>query len=338
MKTINEFIEALPKVELHLHLEGSFEPELMFEIAKRNQITLPFDSIESLKAAYQFENLQQFLDIYYQGMNVLQTEQDYFDLTWAYLQRVSAQNVRHVEVFWDPQGHLERDITFETQINGIYKALQQGQDQLDISFKLIMSFLRHLPEQSAFETLTLAEPYLDKIYAVGLDSSELGHPPEKFARVYQKCRELGLKLTAHAGEEGPSEYIWQALDLLNVDRIDHGNRALEDEALVQRLAEQKYTMTVCPLSNLKLKVVNQLDNHPIPQMLEQNLAATVNSDDPAYFGGYMNENLIALQQSVDLTSQQLYQLSLNAIDGSWADDSRKQQLRQELDKVLAAYE
>ncbi len=337
MSNLSQFIAALPKAELHLHIEGSFEPELMFNIAERNGITLPFDSVEALKKAYEFNNLQEFLDIYYQGMNVLQTEQDYYDLTMAYLQRVKTDNVRHVEIFWDPQGHLERNIAFSTQINGILKALEEGEQLLDISYRLIMSFLRHLPEESAFETLTQAEPYLDHIYGVGLDSSEVGHPPEKFARVFAACKEKGLKVTAHAGEEGPAEYVWQALDLIQVDRVDHGNRSLEDDKLVQRLVADQQVLTVCPLSNLKLQVVTDLSQHPIPDMLEAGLKATVNSDDPAYFGGYMNDNLNALQQAVGLDKAQLATLTRNAIEGSWAETERKKLLLAELDQVIAEF-
>jgi len=333
---MSQFIAALPKAELHLHIEGSFEPELMFEIAQRNQIELPFASVEALKLAYEFNNLQEFLDIYYQGMNVLQHEQDYYDLTMAYLNRVKADNVRHVEIFWDPQGHLERGIAFNTQIEGILRALNEGEQKLDISYRLIMSFLRHLSEESAFDTLAEAEPYLDKIYAVGLDSSELGHPPEKFARVFAECRNKGLKITVHAGEEGPADYVWQALDLLKVDRVDHGNRSLEDASLVQRLVDDRQVLTVCPLSNLKLQVVTDLSQHPIPAMLKAGLKATVNSDDPAYFGGYMNDNLNALQQAVNLDKTQLAILTRNAIKGSWADDARKVRLLAELEQVTKA--
>ena len=337
MSNLSQFIAALPKAELHLHIEGSFEPELMFNIAERNGITLPFDSVEALKKAYEFNNLQEFLDIYYQGMNVLQTEQDYYDLTMAYLQRVKTDNVRHVEIFWDPQGHLERNIAFSTQINGILKALEEGEQLLDISYRLIMSFLRHLPEESAFETLTQAEPYLDHIYGVGLDSSEVGHPPEKFVRVFAACKEKGLKVTAHAGEEGPAKYVWQALDLIQVDRVDHGNRSLEDDKLVQRLVADQQVLTVCPLSNLKLQVVTDLSQHPIPAMLAAGLKATVNSDDPAYFGGYMNDNLNALQQAVDLDKAQLATLTRNAIEGSWAEAEHKKLLLAELDQVIAEF-
>lgn len=335
---ITSLIKALPKAELHLHIEGSFEPELMFRLAQRNDITLSYDSVASLKEAYQFNNLQEFLDLYYQGMNVLQTQQDYYDLTRAYLDKVHSQNVRHVEIFWDPQGHLERGIDFGTQITGILQALKEARSQQGMSYRLIMSFLRHLSEESAFETLELAKPYLDEIYGVGLDSSEQGHPPEKFQAVFAACRDLGLKITAHAGEEGPPEYVWQALDLLQVDRVDHGNRSLEDSALIERLAESQMVLTVCPLSNLKLQVVKSLQDHPIPAMLAAGLKATINSDDPAYFGGYMNENLIQLQQAVGLSADAIITLVRNSITGSWAEDARKQALLTELDAVVAKFQ
>lgn len=336
MSDITAFIQALPKVELHLHIEGSLEPELMFQMAARNQISIPYASVDQLRDAYQFNNLQEFLNIYYQGMQVLQTEQDFYDLTWAYLQRMQRQNVKHVEIFWDPQGYLERSVPFATQINGIHRALSDGQVLLGISFRLIMSFLRHLSEQSAFETLAAAEGYLDKIYAVGLDSSELGHPPEKFARVFAACRTKGLKLTAHAGEEGPAEYVYQALDILRVDRIDHGNRALEDTALVARLVEEQRLLTVCPLSNLKLQVVKDLAAHPISAMLTAGLMVTVNSDDPAYFGGYISENFQVLAEAQGLNRVQLATLACNAIKGSWATAERRAELLAELDQLCRA--
>lgn len=337
MSDLSQFIAALPKAELHLHIEGSFEPELMFSIAERNGITLPYASVEALKKAYEFRNLQEFLDIYYQGMNVLHKEQDYYDLTMAYLKRIHADNVRHTEIFWDPQGHLERGVSFSTQIQGILAALKDGEKTMGISYRLIMSFLRHLSEESAFETLAEAEPFLTEIDGVGLDSSELGHPPEKFARVFAACKARGLKITAHAGEEGPPDYVWQALDMIRVDRIDHGNRSLEDPVLVQRLVDDQQVLTVCPLSNLKLCVVPDLKDHPIPAMLELGLKATINSDDPAYFGGYMNDNLNTLQQAVDLNKAQLTTLTRNAIEGSWATPKRKAQLLSELDEVCAEF-
>ncbi len=309
----------MPKAELHLHIEGTFEPEQMFAIAQRNQVALKYDSVDALKAAYQFENLQDFLDLYYQGMSVLLKEQDFYDLTMAYLKRVHEDNVVHVEIFFDPQGHLSRGVSFDTQIKGVYGALKDAERDLGITFKLIMSFLRHLDEASAFETLKLAKPYLDWIDGVGLDSSELGHPPEKFVNVFHECQSLGLKVTMHAGEEGPPEYVWQALDDIGVDRIDHGNRALEDTNLVATIKRQGLTLTVCPLSNLKLCVVDTLVEHPIRSMLRLGLNATVNSDDPAYFGGYMNDNFAALVKDTEITKEELYKLACNAFEGSWLD-------------------
>lgn len=313
----------MPKAELHLHIEGTFEPEQMFAIAQRNQVALKYDSVEALKTAYQFENLQDFLDLYYQGMSVLLKEQDFYDLTMAYLKRVHEDNVVHVEIFFDPQGHLSRGVSFETQIKGIHGALKDAERDFGISFKLIMSFLRHLDEVSAFETLALAKPYLEMIDGVGLDSSEVGHPPVKFENVFRECKALGLLITAHAGEEGPPEYVWQALDVIGVDRIDHGNRALEDEDLIATIKHKGLTLTVCPLSNLKLCVVDTLEEHPIRSMLRLGLNATVNSDDPAYFGGYMNDNYAALVQETQLTKEELYRLACNAFEGSWLDASTK---------------
>ncbi|WP_417552004.1 adenosine deaminase [Marinomonas fungiae] len=314
----------MPKAELHLHIEGTFEPEQMFAIAQRNHVALKYNSVEELKAAYQFENLQDFLDLYYQGMSVLLNEQDFYDLTMAYLKRVHEDNVVHVEIFFDPQGHLSRGVSFETQIKGIYGALKDAERDLGITFKLIMSFLRHLDEASAFETLALAKPYLEWIDGVGLDSSELGHPPEKFANVFRECKALGLPVTAHAGEEGPPEYVWQALDVIGVDRIDHGNRALEDTDLVATIKHKGLTLTVCPLSNLKLCVVDTLEDHPIRSMLRLGLNAMVNSDDPAYFGGYMNDNFHALVTQTKITREELFTLACNAFEGSWLDTESKQ--------------
>ena len=282
-----QLIDRLPKAELHLHIEGSLEPELLFALAARNGVAIPLDSVEAVRAAYDFSNLQDFLDIYYQGMSVLLTEQDFFDLTWAYLERARADNVRHVEIFFDPQGHTERGVAFETALDGIERALKAGEADLGISYRLIMCFLRHLSEEDAFATLEQAMPHLSRIHGVGLDSSEVGHPPSKFARVFARARELGLHVTAHAGEEGPPEYVHEALDLLAVERIDHGNRALEDDALAQRIADEGLTLTVCPLSNLKLCVIRDIADSPIKRMLDLGLKATVNSDDPAYFGGYI---------------------------------------------------
>lgn len=331
---MKSFIENLPKAELHLHIEGTFEPELMFEIAQRNSIELPYEDVEALRKAYDFSQLQDFLDIYYQGMNVLQKEQDFYDLTWAYLKRIHAQNVLHTEIFFDPQGHTSRGVAFETALNGIYSALQDGQQQLGISFGVIMCFLRHLDADDAMATLEQALPYKDKIIGMGLDSSELGHPPEKFTAVFEKAKSEGFRIVAHAGEEGPPEYVYQALDLLKVDRIDHGNRALEDEALTQRIAKEGIALTVCPLSNLKLRVVDDLKDHPMRKMLAAGLKATMNSDDPAYFGGYMNENFLQLTEALDLTRDEIVTLARNGFEAAFISDEQKQLLMDRLDTYV----
>lgn len=336
MTVSDAFIEGLPKVELHLHIEGSLEPELMFALAKRNGITIPFNSVEEVAAAYDFSNLQDFLDIYYQGMNVLQTEQDFYDLTWAYLTKMAAQNVRHVEIFFDPQGHTERGVAFATVMDGIARALDDGEEKLGITSHIIMCFLRHLSEESAFATLEDAMPYTDRIIGVGLDSSEVGHPPSKFARVFAKARQMDMLIVAHAGEEGPPEYVWEALDELHVNRIDHGNRSLEDDALVRRLVKEEMPLTVCPLSNLKLCVVKDLKDHPLKKMLALGLKATINSDDPSYFGGYMNENYKAITHALELDRDALVTLARNSIDASFVDDGRKDALHAELDAYAEA--
>lgn len=323
--TLIELSKKMPKTELHLHIEGTFEPEQMFAIAQRNQVELKYNTVDALKAAYQFTNLQDFLDLYYQGMSVLLHEVDFYDLTMAYLEKVNSENVVHVEIFFDPQGHLSRDVPFDVQIKGIYNALQDAQKKWGMSSKLIMSFLRHLSEESAFETLEQATPFLSWIDGVGLDSSELGHPPEKFLRVFEACKNLGLKVTAHAGEEGPPDYVWQAIEQIGVDRIDHGNRALEDDKLVDEIKSRGLTLTVCPLSNLKLCVVNDMKNHPITRMLELGLNATVNSDDPAYFGGYMNDNYASLIHRTGISKTELLQLAKNGINGSWMNQHTKEQ-------------
>ncbi|HMO76458.1 MAG TPA: adenosine deaminase [Sphingopyxis sp.] len=329
------FIAALPKAELHLHIEGSLEPELMFELAQRNNVAIPFASVEEVRAAYAFSNLQDFLDIYYQGMGVLIAEQDFTDLTAAYLARAAADNVRHVEIFFDPQGHTERGIAFGTVIAGITRALDDARDRHGISSRLIMCFLRHLSEAEAETTLDQALPWLDRIDGVGLDSSEVGHPPSKFARVFARARTLGLKLVAHAGEEGPPEYVHEALDLLGVDRIDHGNRSLEDPALVRRLAAEGMTLTVCPLSNLKLCVVGDIAAHPLKTMLDAGLRATVNSDDPSYFGGYVNANYAAVADALDLSKADLVTLARNSFAGSFLDDEAKAQHLAAIDACAA---
>lgn len=317
------FIAGLPKAELHLHIEGSLEPELMFTLAQRNNIAIPFATVEDVRAAYAFSNLQDFLDIYYQGMGVLHTEQDFADLTAAYLARAHADHVRHVEIFFDPQGHTERGIAFATVLTGITRALAEAEARYGITSKLILCFLRHLSEADAEATLDEALPFLDRIDGVGLDSSEVGHPPSKFERVFARARGLGLKIVAHAGEEGPPAYVHEALDLLKVDRIDHGNRSLEDPALVARLAGESMCLTVCPLSNLKLCVVGDLTAHPLKTMLDAGLVATVNSDDPSYFGGYVNANFQAVADALDLSRADLVTLARNSFTGSFLDEQAK---------------
>jgi adenosine deaminase len=331
-----DFIGGLPKAELHLHIEGSLEPEQMFEFARRNRIALPFKSVEAVKAAYAFSNLQDFLDIYYQGAGVLQTEEDFHDLALAYFRRVAADGCKHVELFFDPQTHTGRGIPFGVVADGLLAGMAQAERSFGVTSKLILCFLRHLPEEAAFETLRAAEPYLERIVGVGLDSSELGHPPAKFEQVYKAARERGLKLVAHAGEEGPPAYVREALDLLHVDRIDHGNRSLEDPALVRRLAREAMTLTVCPLSNLKLCVVGEMAAHPLKRMLELGLRATVNSDDPAYFGGYLADNWIAVAEALDLTRAQLVTLARNSFSGSFLEPAEVARRLAEIDAYAAA--
>jgi len=333
---MKSFIAGLPKAELHLHIEGTFEPELMFELAERNGITLPYESVEALHKAYDFSQLQDFLDIYYQGMNVLRTEQDFYDLTWAYLEKVSQQAVRHVEIFYDPQGHVDRGISFETALNGIHSALVDGQKEFDISFGIIMCFLRHLDEEAAFDTLESALTHKDKIIGVGLDSSEMGHPPSKFERVFAKARDEGFHIVAHAGEEGPPEYIVEALDLLKVERIDHGNTCLRDPALVERLVKEQIPLTVCPLSNTKLCVVDDMKNHPLPEMLKLGLKAMINSDDPAYFGGYLNENYEAVSPILGDDKDTLALLARNSFCSAFISQEEKDKFVAEVDAYLKA--
>ncbi|MDP3634369.1 adenosine deaminase [Phenylobacterium sp.] len=317
MQTTADFIRGLPKAELHLHIEGSLEPEQMFEFARRNKVDLPFKTVEAVREAYAFSNLQDFLDIYYQGAGVLQTEEDFRDLAMAYFRRVAADGTVHAEIFFDPQTHTDREIPFAVAADGLLAGMAQAERELGVTSKLILSYLRHLSEEDAFKTLREAEPYLDRMVGVGLDSSELGHPPSKFAKVFKASRERGLKLSAHAGEEGPPEYVWEALDGLAVDRIDHGNRALEDPVLVKRLVAQGMTLTVCPLSNLKLCVVDDLKNHPLKRMLDLGLKATINSDDPAYFGGYIGENWTATTEALGLSRDELATLARNSFTGSF---------------------
>ncbi|AZZ46669.1 adenosine deaminase [Pseudomonas sp. Choline-3u-10] len=313
-----DWLNALPKAELHLHLEGSLEPELLFRLAERNKIALPWDNVDALRSAYNFGNLQEFLDLYYAGADVLRTEQDFYDLTWAYLQKCEEQNVVHTEPFYDPQTHTDRGIPFEVAMRGISGALADGRELLGISSGLILSFLRHLPEEEAFKTLEQAMPFRDAFFAVGLDSSEMGHPPSKFERVFAKARAEGFLAVAHAGEEGPPEYIWEALDLLKVSRIDHGVRASEDPKLIERLIAEQIPLTVCPLSNTKLCVFDDMSQHNILQMLEQGVKVTVNSDDPAYFGGYVTENFMALHESLGMTEDQARRLAQNSLDARLA--------------------
>ena len=319
MSDMEAFIRGLPKAELHLHIEGSLEPELMFELGRRNRVDLPFRSVEEVRGAYAFSNLQDFLDIYYQGAAVLLTAQDFEDLGLAYFRRLKADGGVHAEIFFDPQTHTDRGLPFSMAVEGLLSSMRRAETELGITSKLILCFLRHLDEEAAFATLKAADPWLDRIAGVGLDSSEVGHPPSKFARVFAAAGERGLKRVAHAGEEGPPDYVLEALDLLHVDRIDHGNRALEDARLVERLAEEKMTLTVCPLSNLKLCVVDDLARHPIPRMLQLGLRATVNSDDPAYFGGYVGDNYLALARCAAVSREDLVTLARNSFLGSFLD-------------------
>ena len=328
------FIAGLPKAELHLHIEGSLEPEMMFALAQRNGVSLVFESVEAIRAAYGFSNLQDFLDIYYQGMAVLLTEQDFFDLTTAYLDRAATDAVRHVEIFFDPQGHTARGVPMANVVGGIARALAEAEER-GITSRLIMCFLRHLPEADA--TLDAALPFLSLIHGVGLDSSEVGHPPEKFVRVFARARSLGLKVVAHAGEEGPPDYVWQALDVLKVDRIDHGNRALEDAALVDRIVTDGLTLTVCPLSNVKLCVVDDLAQHPLRRMLAAGLRATVNSDDPAYFGGYVNANFVAVADALNLTRDEILTLARNSFTGSFLPPAEQAVHLAAIDSFAATY-
>ncbi len=332
------FIAGIPKAELHLHIEGSLEPEMMFALAQRNAIDIPFASAEEVRKAYAFSNLQDFLDIYYQGMNVLRTEQDFYDLTTAYFRRIHADNAIHAEIFFDPQGHTERGVAFSTAIDGILRAMDDAQSDLNISSQLIMCFLRHLSEEDALATLEEATPYLDRISGVGLDSSELGHPPSKFAKVFAKAKALGLKAVAHAGEEGPPDYVWEALDILKIERMDHGNRSLEDPRLVQRLQDNQMTLTVCPLSNLSLCVVDNLKDHPLKKMLDLGLHATINSDDPSYFGGYLNDNYEATASALNLDKDDIIALAKNSFRGSFLDEETIAQSLRHIDDYVARFD
>lgn len=332
---MNVFIRDIPKAELHLHIEGTLEPETLFRIAERNGIKIKFDSVEKLRQAYRFNNLQSFLDIYYEGAGVLQNETDFYELTWEYLLKAKDQNVRHVEIFFDPQTHTERGIPFKTVITGIYQALYDGARDLNISFCLIMCFLRHLPESEAMETLLQALDFRDKITGVGLDSSESGHPPSKFMRVFEKARNEGFLTVAHAGEEGPPEYIWEAIQDLKVQRIDHGVRALEDKSLINELKRRQIPLTVCPLSNIKLCVFKNIREHNFKALFDQGLCVTVNSDDPAYFGGYVVENYLALQNAFQLTRNDIAQLAMNSFNAAFISQDKKDIFIDQIKKFMA---
>jgi adenosine deaminase len=325
MKKIIEFIKKTPKAELHLHIEGTLEPELLFELAKRNNIQIPYTNIEEVKSAYNFSDLQSFLNVFYQGSKVLVKEKDFFDLTWAYALKCKEDNVVHTEVFFDPQTHINRKVNFDVIINGIFNALQKANKEFGLTSKIIMCFLRHLDEADAFQVLDQALIHKDKIIGVGLDSSELGHPPKKFERVFKKAIEKGFLTVAHAGEEGPPEYIWEALNLLKVKRIDHGVQCLLDEKLVQKLKDSQIPLTVCPLSNIKLRVFNKLKEHNLKKMLNKGLLVMVNSDDPAYFGGYINKNLIECQKALNLSMEEVKALIINSFNSSFLKEEKKQE-------------
>jgi adenine deaminase len=330
-----DLIERLPKCELHIHVEGSLEPELLFALARRNRVSLAYDSVEALRRAYQFSRLQDFLDIYYQGMSVLRTEQDFYDLAWAYLERARRANLRYLEMFFDPQAHTARGVPFTHVINGLHRAANEAAERLGIEARLILCFLRHLDEADADRTLDEALEHRDKFIGVGLDSTEVGHPPEKFARVFRRARQAGLFLTAHAGEEGPPEYIWQALDVLGVQRIDHGNRAIEDEALLARLARDRIPLTMCPLSNLRLCVTPDLTRHPLRTMMDKDILATINSDDPAYFGGGIAENFGAIRDALRLGDQEIAAIARNGWRAAFMSDDGKAAALAAFDRALS---
>lgn len=328
------FIAEMPKAELHLHIEGTLEPELMMSLARRNQVTLPYATVEDIRQAYQFNCLQDFLDVYYLGMSVLLKREDFFDLAWAYLEKMAAQNVTHVEVFFDPQGHTARGVSFDTVLSGLTDAFDKARRDFGITSKLIMCFLRHLSEDEAFDTLEQACACKSHIHGVGLDSSENGHPPSKFKRVFAEAREQGFTPVAHAGEEGPPAYVTEALDELHIERIDHGNRALEDPSLVKRIADSGMAMTVCPLSNKRLQVVPDLENHPLRHMLNAGICATVNSDDPSYFGGYVTDNYLAIADALDLTHSEIVQLGRNSFIGSFMNEADKRAAVAQFDEFV----
>ncbi len=334
---MDAFIRGLPKAELHCHIEGALEPELMFELAARNRVELPFADVDALRAAYDFGNLQDFLDLYYQGMRVLQSESDFYELTRAYLQKARAQNIRHAEIFFDPQAHVSRGVAFADLVGGITAALGEAEREAGITSRLIMCFLRDRDEEDAFSVLEMAEPHRAEIAGVGLDSAEAGNPPEKFARVFAEARARGYRRVAHAGEEGPAEYVRGALDALGAERIDHGNAALGDAQLMERLAREGVPLTMCPLSNLKLRVVSDLREHPLKKMLERGLCVTVNSDDPSYFGGYINENYRAIARALGLERADLAQLARNSITASFAEPPRRAELLGEVERYCAPH-
>ena len=333
MTDLHKFIRSLPKAELHLHIEGTMEPELIFLLADRNGIELKYDSVDALRNAYQFEDLQDFLDIYYAAGNVLLTEQDFYDLTWAYLLKAKENNIVHTEVMFDPQAHTSRGVPFSAVIGGIYRALADGYEKLGISFRLILSFLRHLGEEDGFKTLAEAAPFQGWITAVGLDSTERGFPPDQFADLFDKAQEMGFLTVVHAGEEGPPENIWAALDLLKASRIDHGNSALEDPDLVDVLGIYEIPLTSCPLSNLKLKVIQKMEEHPLKEMMDRGIKVTVNSDDPAYFGGYLNDNFIAVADALQLSKEEIIQLAKNSFEASFISDGEKRTFLKEVEEA-----
>ena len=334
---MEKFIRELPKAELHLHIEGTFEPELMFEIARRNEIEIPYDSVEQLREAYRFDCLQDFLDIYYQGASVLLREQDFYDLTFSYLQKCAEQNVRHTEIMFDPQTHTHRGVAFETVIRGIRRACEEAEERFGITSILIMSYLRHLSEEDAFKTLQESIPFKDWITAVGLDSSEKGNPPSKFKRVFEASVEAGYIPLAHAGEEGDADYVWEAIDILRIRRIDHGNNSMQDEKLVEEIVKRDLALTVCPLSNLALQVVRDLKKHPLKEMMDKGLKVTVNSDDPAYFGGQVNKNYIAIQQALDLSREDLIELARNSFNYALIDKDLKEKYLKELEAYAGVH-
>ena len=332
-----ELLRRMPKAELHMHIEGSLEPELIFALAQRNGVAIPYASVDALRSAYAFTNLQSFLDIYYAGASVLLTSQDFYDMARAYFVKAAADHVVHAELFFDPQTHTARGVSMGVIIDGLHRACVDAKAQLGVSALLIMCFLRHLSEAEAFETLEQALPYQDKIIGIGLDSGELGNPPEKFARVFARCRELGFRLVAHAGEEGPPAYVWTALDVLKVERIDHGVQSSKDPLLLARLARDRIALTVCPLSNLKLCVFPDLARHNLKDLLDAGLAATVNSDDPAYFGGYMNDNFVQTFAATGMTADHAYQLARNSFEASFVDASVQQAWIESLDETFATF-